>query len=45
MGYTSRFIVRMNVKTNEQIVYEPTDKKISFMIRSDFDNEILYSVV
>lgn len=37
MGYTSRFIFRMNIKTNEQIIYEPTSKRISFMIRSNLD--------
>jgi hypothetical protein len=45
MGFTSRFIIRMNLKTNEQIIYEPTNKKISFMLKSEVDGEILYSVV
>lgn len=35
----------MNIKTKKQVIYEPTNKKISYLLRSQIDNEILYCVV
>lgn len=44
MGFSSRFIVRMNIKTNKQLISEPTSKKISYITHSSYDDEIIFCV-
>lgn len=45
MGFSSRFLVRLNIKNKDQILFEVTSRKVSYLIRNPHDEEILYSLV